>query len=182
MSLWHRVLTIVHFNLTTYLQKEFIMSFEPNFLVAFAAPPLLAASLQAYLISALTRLKGDLNEVALTQRLGPTGGDYDNPLFFAGALSLSEAEILLIKSEFRSGGDLYDAGVRARRLFFPPKEVAAPDEAEGKLTVQVIGAEDLPVPEGQDWSATRLTKDAFFKELGAPGNALVVLEAPPDNI
>jgi hypothetical protein len=124
------------------------------------------------------RLGGDVEQVPLTQRLGPeVGGDYDAPLYYAGALSLSEAEILLIRSEFRAGGDLYGLGCRARRLLFPPKEIAAPGVASGKITVEVL--DSLPIPEGVDWSVTRVTKDLFFEELGLPGAPLVVL-SPPD--
>jgi hypothetical protein len=175
-----RVLFALHATLTRHLLREVIMSFAPASSVIFAAPPAVAASLQAYLIETLVRLGGAVDAVTLTQRLGPDGGDYANPSFYAGAMTLSEAEILLIRSEFRAGGALYDAGCRARRLLFPPKEIAAPGSAAGKITVDVIDA--LPIPGGVDWETTRVTVDAFYAELGLPGAPLVVLSPPEDNL
>lgn len=179
MSLWLRALVSLHTSLSRLVQRKVhLMSTQFASSVIFAAPPLEAASLQAFLVTALVRLGGDVEQIPLTQRLGPEeGGDYDAPLFYVGALSLSEAEILLIRSEFRAGGALFAAGCRARRLLFPPTEIAAPGTAPGKITVDVI--EELPVPEGVDWSVTRVTKDLFFAELGLPGAPLVVL-SPPD--
>jgi hypothetical protein len=180
VTLATRVLLAFHATLTRYLLREVIMSFVPASSVIFAAPPAVAASLQAYLIETLVRLGGAIDSVALTQRLGPDGGDYADPSFYVGAMTLSEAEILLIRSEFRAGGTLYDAGCRARRLLFPPKEIAAPGTAPGKLTVDVV--ETLPIPGGVDWETTRVAKDAFFAELGLPGDPLVVLSPPEDNL
>jgi hypothetical protein len=180
VSLLNNFLAAFHQRLTRYLYQEVIMSFVPSSSVVFAAPPAVAASLMAFLVANLVRLNGDLEAVQLTQRLGPEGGDYGSPLFYVGAMVLSEAEIALIRSEFREGGALYDAGCRARRLLFPPTEVAAPATVAGKLTVEVL--ENLPIPSGLDWSVTRLAKDAFFGELGLPGAPLVVLDPPEENI
>ena len=181
MSLWHRALLHVHTALTRLLLHEVPMSYVPSSSVIFAAPPASAAALQAFLVGALVRLGGDLEQVALTQRLGVEGvDDYANPPFYAGAMTLSEAEILLIRDEFRAGGALYDAGCRARRQLFPPAEVAAPAVVVGKLTVTVI--EELPIPGGTDWSTTRVSKDAFFAELGLPGAPLSALAPPEQNL
>lgn len=180
MSLWRRTLLTLHAALTRTLTGVTPMSFVPSSSVIFAAPPAVAASLQAYLVATLVRLNGDVEQVALTQRLGPDGGDYNAPAYYAGAMTLSEAEIVLIRDEFRAGGALYDAGARARRQLFPPTEVAAPAVVAGKLTVDVI--EELPIPAGVDWSVTRVGKDAFFAELGLPGAPLVVLDPPEQNL
>lgn len=181
MSLWLRALLALRSSLTTYLSREVaIMSTSFTSSVIFAAPPNAAAALQAYLIEALVRLNGDVGNVALTQRLGLDGGDYNAPLFYAGAMTLSDAEILLIRDEFRDGGDLYALGVRARRQLFGATEIAAPGSAPGKTTVTVIT--ELPIPGEVDWSVTRVSKDAFFAELGLPGAPLVVLSPPEQNL
>jgi hypothetical protein len=156
------------------------MSFTPSSSVIFAAPPAVAAPMQAYLVATLVRLNGDVGQIALTQRLGLPGGDYNAPLFYVGAMTLSEAEIALIRDEFRAGGALYDAGARARRQLFPPTEIAAPGTAPGRLTVTVI--EELPIPGDTDWAVTRVKKDAFFAELGLPGAPLEVLDPPDQNL
>jgi hypothetical protein len=157
------------------------MSFLPVASVIFAAPPAVVAALRLFLVQNLQRLGGDIEQVVLTQHLGREGEHtYASPAYYAGALTLSEAEIALIRDEFRAGGTLYDAGARARRQLFPPKEIAAPDAEPGKITVDVIEA--LPIPDGVDWPVTRVAKDAFYAELGLPGAPLAPIDPPEQNL
>jgi hypothetical protein len=182
VTLWARTLLALRTTLDRLLHKEInTMSFEPVASVMFAAPPSVVAALRLFLVQNLQRLGGDIEQVVLTQHLGRVGEHtYANPVYFVGAMTLSEAEIALIRNEFRAGGALYDAGARARRQMFPAKEVAAPEVEAGMLTVEVI--EELPIPSDVDWAVTRVSKDAFYAELGLPGAPLAPLDPPEQNI
>lgn len=110
--------------------------------------------------------------------LGREGGDYNNPLFVYGAMSLTAAQVSLLRPAISPGGDLYAAGIRARRLFFAHSETTT-NEA-GKLQVTLIDA-GQEIPAGMTaelWGTHRLTQDKFFEELGGAEGPVTQLIPP----
>lgn len=161
--------------LTTYIHKEISMSENASSSVMFACPPAALASLKVWMRD---NAAIPVESFDLALRIGAEGTAYaDAPMLF-GAMQMKAAQIELLRASVSPEGDLYALGVRARRRIFPPQETTT-NEA-GKLQVDVIDA-GQPIPAGmtaEAWATTRLTLDRFLEELGAPGAALIVLEAP----
>lgn len=114
----------------------------------------------------------------LAIRLGPEGGNYNEPSYLFGAMNLTQAQVTLLRPAVSEGGELYLLGIRARRQMFPPAETTTNEP--GKLQVTVIDSGE-PTPTGMTaelWATTRLTRDRFLEELGAPGAPLAYLEPP----
>lgn len=143
-------------------------------LVMLACPPVALPTLKVWMRD---NAAIPVDEFDLVLRVGLEGSPYLSAPYQYGALQLSAAQIELLRPDVSEGGSLYLLGVRARRAFFPPSETTTGES--GKLQVTIIDAgEPIPPQTAESWQTTRLTGERFLEELGAPGPALVVLEAP----
>lgn len=143
--------------------------------VMFACPPAALPDLKVWMRDNAAIPVEDFD---LALRLGVEGTPYADGPYLFGAMLMKAAQIELLRPSASPEGDLYAIGIRVRRQMFPVKETTT-NEA-GKLQVTVIDVGE-PIPAGmtaEAWATTRLTKDRFLEELGAPGPALVILEAP----
>lgn len=143
--------------------------------VMFACPPNAVAALKVWMRDNCAR---DPESFVLARRVGVEGSLFDNALFHFAAATFSAPEIELMRPAVSEGGELYLLGIRARRQMFPPAETTTNEP--GKLQVTVIDSGE-PTPTGMTaelWATTRLTRDRFLEELGAPGAPLVYLEPP----
>lgn len=159
MSLRLRVLVALR-SLLDALIKEITMSQTLRTQRIFlAAPPAALAALQAFLYG-LGRPVGSVDLVI------ETGASPSGPVLYrAGSDTYTEAEVIALRPWVSPGGEGHALGIRARRGINATLEIAAPDTAPGKATVNVI-EEGEPIPAEVDWADTRLTFPRFLEELG----------------
>jgi hypothetical protein len=154
------------------------MSSEFTQSIAIASPVNEVPDLILFVESRIPRLVGSF---ALSLRLGRPGTAYATPAYLYGALTFKESEVALLRAALSPGGELHERGIRARRNLFSALEVKAPGTAPNKTSVVVIES-GQEIPQGTDWSLTRVSKDRFFEELGetlgGDGSPVEELAAP----